>query len=39
MIASSYLLLVKDGKILLSKRKNTGYEDGNWSFPNLGGKI
>lgn len=33
MIASSYLLLVRDGRILLSRRKNTGYEDGKYSLP------
>ena len=27
-----YLLLERDGKILLSLRKNTGYEDGKWSL-------
>lgn len=31
-IPSVYLLLIKDGKILLSKRANTGYEDGNYGF-------
>ena len=33
MIASSYLFLIKDGKILLSLRSQTGYEDGNYSLP------
>ncbi len=33
MIASSYLLLVKDGKILLLRRFQTGYEDGKYSLP------
>lgn len=33
MIASSYLLLIRDGEILLLRRKNTGYEDGNYSLP------
>ena len=33
MIASSYLLLVIDGKILLSRRFKTGYEDGKYSLP------
>jgi 8-oxo-dGTP pyrophosphatase MutT (NUDIX family) len=27
-----YLILVKDGKILLSKRVNTGYQDGNFGL-------
>ena len=33
MIASSYLVLVVDGNILLSRRFHTGYEDGNYSLP------
>ncbi len=33
MIASSYLFLLKDGRILLSLRSQTGYEDGNYSLP------
>lgn len=33
MIASSYLILVADGKIFLSRRFNTGYEDGKYSLP------
>ena len=33
MIASSYLLLIRDGKILLSRRYKTGYEDGKYSLP------
>ena len=32
LIASVYLLFVKDGKILLSLRANTGYEDGNYGL-------
>lgn len=27
-----YLILVKDGKILLHRRKDTGYEDGNYGL-------
>lgn len=33
MIASSYAFFVRDGKILLSRRKNTGYKDGMYSLP------
>lgn len=33
MIASSYLILVRNGNILLLRRKNTGYEDGKYSLP------
>ena len=33
MIASSYLILIQNGKILLSRRFNTGYEDGKYSLP------
>ena len=32
-ISAVYLFLVKDGKILLLRRFNTGYEDGNYSVP------
>ena len=31
-IPASYLTLFKDNKILLLKRFNTGYEDGNYSM-------
>ena len=27
-----YLVLERDGKVLLSLRENTGYEDGKWSL-------
>lgn len=33
MIASSYLILTRDRKILLLRRFNTGYEDGKYSLP------
>lgn len=32
IIPSVYLLLIKDGKILLSRRANTGYEDGKYGL-------
>lgn len=32
LVPASYLVLIKDNKILLSRRFNTGYEDGNYSF-------
>ncbi len=33
MIASGYVFFVRDGKVLLLKRKNTGYMDGWFSLP------
>lgn len=33
LIASGYLLLIKDNNILLARRCNTGYEDGKYSVP------
>ncbi|MFC1629717.1 NUDIX domain-containing protein [Patescibacteria group bacterium] len=33
VIASVYLVLIRDNKILLSRRYNTGYFDGYYSFP------
>lgn len=33
MIASAYLLLFDQGKVLLARRYQTGYEDGNYSVP------
>jgi 8-oxo-dGTP diphosphatase len=32
LIAAAYLLFVKDGKILLLRRANTGFEDGNYGL-------
>lgn len=32
-VPASYVILMKDGKVLLSRRFNTGYEDGNYSLP------
>jgi mutator protein MutT len=32
-IPASYLILEKDGKLLLARRYNTGYQDGNYQFP------
>jgi len=32
-IGSSYLMLIEDGKILLGRRHNTGFEDGNYGLP------
>jgi 8-oxo-dGTP diphosphatase len=33
LIASGYLMLMQDNKILLSRRYQTGYEDGKYSLP------
>lgn len=33
LILSVYLILVKDGKVLLLRRANTGYEDGKYGLP------
>jgi len=32
IVPASYLVLIKDNKILLLRRFNTGYEDGNYSM-------
>ncbi len=32
-IGSSYLFLIKDGKILLQRRFQTGFQDGNYGVP------
>jgi len=32
-IAAAYLVLVKDSKVFLQRRCNTGYEDGNYGMP------
>lgn len=33
IVPAAHLFLVKEGRILLSLRKNTGYEDGSYSVP------
>ncbi len=33
MISSGYLVLTRDGKVLLSRRYQTGYEDGKYTLP------
>jgi len=33
VVPSVYLMLVKDNSILLSRRYNTGFQDGKYSFP------
>ena len=39
VIPTVYLVLIKENKILLSRRYNTGFQDGQYSFPagHLGG--
>ncbi|MDP3883113.1 MAG: NUDIX domain-containing protein [Candidatus Staskawiczbacteria bacterium] len=32
-VPSSYIVLIKDSKVLLQRRCNTGYEDGNYGIP------
>ena len=33
LIASLYLILIRDDKVLLMRRKHTGFEDGNYGLP------
>lgn len=33
MVASGYVFFIRDDKILLLRRLNTGYEDGNYGLP------
>lgn len=33
LVAAVHLLLVRDGRVLVLRRRNTGYEDGNYSVP------
>lgn len=33
LIPAAYLFLIDSGKVLLQRRANTGYEDGNWGVP------
>ena len=33
IICAAYLILLKENKVLLLRRFNTGYEDGNYSLP------
>lgn len=33
LIPEVFLILIKEGKVLLAKRANTGYEDGKYSLP------
>lgn len=33
LIAAVYIVLMRDGKVLLAKRANTGHQDGNYGFP------
>jgi len=33
MVASAYLILIKSGKVLLSRRYQTGWQDGSYGLP------
>jgi 8-oxo-dGTP pyrophosphatase MutT (NUDIX family) len=33
LIPAAYLFLIQEGKVLLQRRADTGYEDGNWGVP------
>ena len=33
LVSAVHLILVRDGRVLLARRCNTGYEDGNYSLP------
>ncbi len=33
LVPAVYIFLIQDGKILMLRRHNTGYEDGNYSVP------
>jgi 8-oxo-dGTP pyrophosphatase MutT (NUDIX family) len=33
IVCASYLILLKEGRVLLMRRSNTGYEDGNYCLP------
>ncbi len=33
LIPAAYLFLIQNGEVLLQRRANTGYEDGNWGVP------
>ena len=36
LIPAAYVALLRDGKVLLQRRQNTGYMDGHWSFSAAG---
>jgi 8-oxo-dGTP diphosphatase len=39
IVPSSYVLFMKDGKVLLGRRANTGYEDGKYGLPAGHGEL